>query len=86
VAIRGIGGYLNEYDAENLNEIASLVTRKFQTLSYYGVDKSELQRFIMEERLVGIDRCTPIGKTLDFDVVWDGWDLVSSMSRVVQSI
>jgi hypothetical protein len=83
VAIRGIGGYFNEYDAESLHEITSLVTRKFQTLSYYGVEKGELERFIVEERLVGIDRCTPIGKTLDFDVIWDGWDLVSSMSRVV---
>lgn len=83
VVIRGVGGYFNEYDAESLHEIASFVTRKFQTLSYYGVARSELERFIVEERLIGIDRCTPIGKTLDFDVIWDGWDLVGSMSRIV---
>lgn len=84
VSVRGVGGYFNEYDASSLDEIAPIVTRKFQTLSYYGIEKIDLQQFILTHRLVGIDRCVPIGKTLDFDVVWDGWDLIASMSRVVR--
>ena len=84
VSVRGVGGYFNEYDGLSLEEIAPIVTRKFQTLSYYGIEKTEIQDFILKHRLVGIDRCVPIGMTLDFDVVWDGLDLVSSMSRVVQ--
>lgn len=84
VSVRGVGGYFNEYEASSIDEIAPVVTTKFQTLSYYGVEKEELQKFILRHRLVGIDRCVPIGKTLDFDIIWDGWDLVSSMSRIVK--
>lgn len=83
VAMRSLGGYFNEYDAHSLDEIIPLVTRKFQTLAYYGIEKTELQDFIIEHRLVGIDRCVPIGKTLDFNLVWDGWDLIGALSRVV---
>jgi hypothetical protein len=82
-SVRGVGGYFNEYEATSIDEIAPIVTRKFQTLAYYGVEKTELQHFILKHRLVGIDRCVPIGKTLDFDIVWDGWDLIGSMSRIV---
>lgn len=83
VSVRGVGGYFNEYEATSIDEIAPIVTRKFQTLAYYGVEKTELQHFILNHRLAGIDRCVPIGKTLDFDVVWDGWELIDAMSRIV---
>lgn len=80
---RSLGGYFNEYDADTLDDIAPFITRKFQTLSYYGIKKQETQEFIKNNRLVGIDRCVPIGKTLDFEPVWDGWDLVATLSRIV---
>nr|WP_320128715.1 acyl-CoA reductase [uncultured Sphaerochaeta sp.] len=80
---RSVGGYFNEYDAHSLDELAPIVTRKFQTMSYYGLDKQELLDFAKVNRLVGIDRIVPIGKTLDFEPVWDGWDLVATMSRIV---
>ena len=83
VSIRGMGGYFNEYDASSVDEIVPIVTRKFQTLSYYGIDKSELKKFIITPRLMGIDRCVPIGKTLDFNITWDGWDLINTLSRVI---
>lgn len=78
---RSVGGYFNEIDIASLDEIAPAVTRKFQTLSYYGVNKKELVDFIKNNRLVGIDRVVPVGKTLDFNLIWDGYDLVNQMSR-----
>lgn len=83
VSVRGVGGYFNEFEASSIDEIAPIVTRKFQTLSYYGIQREELQQLVLRNRLVGIDRCVPIGKTLNFDIVWDGWDLIGSMSRIV---
>lgn len=80
---RSIGGYFNEYDATTLDELTPIITRKFQTLSYFGLGQRQLQDFIKRNRLVGIDRCVPIGKTLDFDPIWDGWNLITSMSKVI---
>jgi len=33
--------------------------------------------------LSGIDRIVPVGKALDMDVTWDGYDIVRSLSRVI---
>jgi hypothetical protein len=77
-------GYFSEYHAKSLNEISSIVTSKYQTLAYFGVPKIELIDFITSERLEGIDRLVPIGRTTDFSMTWDGFDLIKTLSRVVQ--
>lgn len=76
-------GYFLEYKAENLEEILPLCGDKLQTLSYYGVDPAEIERFVDTFRPKGVDRVVPIGKTMDFSLIWDGYDLIRSMSREV---
>ena len=34
----------------------------------------------------GVDRIVPMGKTMDFDLIWDGYDLVSRLTRTVSMI
>ena len=80
------GGFYLEYDAENLADIIPVVTRKFQTLSYLGLDAAELQNFVVQNGLSGVDRIVPIGKTADFAFVWDGYDLIEAMSRAVSAV
>jgi hypothetical protein len=79
------GGFYLEYDTDNLADIASVVTRKFQTLSYLGCGAAELQNFVVQNGLSGIDRIVPVGKTADFNLVWDGYDLIEGMSRLVSA-
>ncbi len=56
---------------------------KVQTVAVYGVDTSEVADWVVDNGITGVDRVVPFGKTLDIDVVWDGYDLVSEMSRIV---
>ena len=77
------GGFYLEYDTDNLTDIVPVVTRKFQTLSYLGMDAAELQSFVVQNGLSGIDRIVPVGKTANFSLVWDGCDLIDGMSRLV---
>jgi hypothetical protein len=77
-------GYFTEYHASSLNELASIINPKYQTLAYYGVPKAELIDFMTLDRPRGIDRMVPIGKTTDFSLNWDGYNLISSLSRVIQ--
>jgi hypothetical protein len=72
-----------EYEAKSLNELLPLCTSECQTLSYYGVDDNKIREFIMAERPKGIDRAVPIGKTMDFSLIWDGYDLIRSLSREI---
>jgi len=80
---RSTCGLFYEYEAKELNEIVSLINRKFQTLAYYGLEPAAMRDFIEENRPSGIDRIVPIGRTLDFSLVWDGYDLIGMLSREV---
>ncbi len=81
--MRCAGGYFLEYNIESLNDIVPIVNTKFQTLSYYGFEKQELRSFITTNALMGIDRIVLIGKTTEFSLIWDGYDLIKILSRVI---
>ncbi len=82
-AFRGKYGYFYEYNAEDINSIAHIVNTKYQTLTYFGLDKAQLLDFVITNRLSGIDRIVPIGSALDIGVIWDGYDIVRSLSRII---
>ncbi|NLI90693.1 MAG: acyl-CoA reductase [Peptococcaceae bacterium] len=81
---RCAGGSFMEYHTENLESIKSIVDRKVQTLAYIAFQPEFLKKFVMEQGLLGIDRIVPVGKTADFSLVWDGYDLIMGMSRIIQ--
>lgn len=78
---RGYYGTLNEISSNKLNEIASIIDERCQTLTYYGFKKDQLIELIAKNRLRGIDRIVPIGKSIDMDIVWDGYDILNQLSR-----
>lgn len=81
--LRGKGGYFYEYSLQSWEELTGIVSEKYQTLLYFGIEAEELQRFVLTNHLRGIDRIVPIGKAMDIGLIWDGYDLISTMSRVV---
>jgi hypothetical protein len=83
-AFRGKYGYFYEYNAQNMNDIAHIINTKYQTLTYFGVDKDQLLDFVINNRLSGIDRIVPIGSAMDIGVIWDGYDIVRSLSRIIE--
>lgn len=66
---------------ETIDEIASIVTVKYQTLGYYGFKKEELVDFVRRNRFLGLDRIVPIGETTNFTLTWDGYNLIDTFSR-----
>lgn len=79
---RCAGGSFIEYDDQNLDALRDIVTRKYQTLSYIGFSPGELREWVLVNGLAGIDRIVPVGRTAEFSLIWDGYDLVASLSRV----
>ena len=77
-------GYFSEYHASSLLEVSKIINRKYQTLAYYGFSENELKDFIAKSMPFGIDRIVPIGKTMDFSLVWDGYNMINSLSRRVE--
>lgn len=80
---RSTCGYFTEYNAASLEELDKIIKNKYQTLAYYGYTEAELKEFVLKNKIYGIDRIVPIGKTTDFDLVWDGYNLIDTLSREI---
>ena len=80
---RGSCGYFYEYTTEDLRGLSHIVNNSFQTLTYFGADREYLLDFVLDNGLSGIDRIVPVGQALDIGVIWDGYDIVKSLSRIV---
>lgn len=81
---RCTSGYFSEYKATSLNELTPIIDRKYQTLAYYGIDKTDLIKFITQAKPNGIDRIVLIGNTTDFSLTWDGYNLINTLSRQIE--
>lgn len=81
--LRGKSGYFHEMAINDISDINDIITEKYQTLIYFGLDAEELRQNVIDNNLRGIDRIVPVGKSLDIGVIWDGYDLVRSLSRIV---
>lgn len=79
-------GFFYEAEIEKLIEIVPVCDIRCQTITYFGVNQDELKKFIQETVPRGVDRIVPIGKSMDFSLIWDGYDLIREMSRRVDII
>lgn len=80
---RGYFGTIHEFSADSLGAIATIVDSRFQTLTYFGFSQSTLQDFVIAGHLTGIDRIVPVGHALDMVFYWDGFDIISTLTRIV---
>lgn len=76
-------GLFYELNLEALGKLSIFPSSNFQTMTYFGFDRIELNSFINDYNLKGIDRLVPIGKSLEFSLVWDGHDLIRELSRKI---
>lgn len=75
-------GYFFEYDCTDIMELRDLCDNKrCQTIAYIG-DKDMVLPLI-RLGVKGIDRVVPVGKTMDFDLIWDGYNLPALLTRTV---
>lgn len=84
--IRGRHGFFAEYVTDRLDSLTPIVTERFQTIAYCGVLGRDIQDWVLREGLLGIDRVVPVGSALDMGPVWDGLDLIASLSRIIADI
>lgn len=75
-------GYFFEYDCDDILELKELCDNsRCQTLAYIGT--ADMMRPLLMSGIRGIDRVVPVGKTMDFDLIWDGYDLYERMTRTI---
>lgn len=82
INLRESCGFFFEYDTDNLMELKEICNdNRVQTIGFLG-KKRELKPLLLSG-VKGIDRIVPIGHTMDFSLIWDGYDLTDSMVRVI---
>jgi hypothetical protein len=79
----GLGLYLI-ISLDTVDMLPAFISSKLQTLSYWQVKESDLLKLVDEPSITGIDRIVPVGRALDFSVIWDGYDLLSQLSRKIE--
>ena len=75
-------GYFFEYDCDDILELKVLCDNsRCQTVGYIG--DADMLKPLLASGIRGIDRVVPVGKTMDFDLVWDGYDLYGRLTRII---
>ncbi len=78
-------GFFFEYDCDDILDIRPICDdKKCQTIGLLG--NADSLKPLLDSGVKGIDRIVPIGKTMDFDLIWDGYDLYSALTRIIRSI
>lgn len=74
------GGFFYMYDIDGMQEIKPLISKKVQTISYFGLTQAEKEMLADLSNGLGIDRIVPVGTALNFDNLWDGYNLMDELS------
>ena len=81
--IRGKNGTFYIQKIKKIIELKKYITEKCQTITYLGFSKNEMLEFVKKNNLNGVDRIVPIGQAMDIDVIWDGYETLKLLSRVI---
>lgn len=77
------GGMFFMHRVDRLHDLVAGVDRRVQTLVQHGFDDAELRELAVRLNGRGVDRIVPFGQALTFDRIWDGNDLLQSLTRRV---
>lgn len=82
IRFRDHSGYFLEYDCADLMELRTLCAdKRVQTIGLIG--DPDMFKPLLLSGVKGIDRIVPIGKTMDFDLLWDGYRLTERLTRTI---
>lgn len=81
--LRDNSGYFLEYDCDDIFEIRDFCNNTHcQTIGFLGEKNIIMQ--LINSGIKGVDRVVPIGRTMDFDFIWDGYNLVERLTRTIK--
>ena len=81
----GRTGLFVECNIESMNDLRDICSDdRVQTITYIG-DK-DMFNDLIDMKLSGIDRIVPVGKSMDFNLIWDGYNLVEMFTRNIEIV
>jgi hypothetical protein len=77
------GGLFLEAFLDDLSGLTPLVRDADQTLTHFGFDEPALRQLAVTLAGRGLSRLVPIGQALSFGPIWDGYDLLRELTKLV---
>jgi hypothetical protein len=68
----------------SLSEVAGFIRESDQTITYFGWERGEIEAVAASHVEPGVSRWAPIGTAIDFDFIWDGYDIPFELTRLVR--
>lgn len=79
--LKGKWGLFYEFNNKNKFIINLPFSKKYQTMTYFGYKKKEIEKMINNSNIHSLNRLVPVGSSLDMNLYWDGYDIVSTLTR-----
>jgi hypothetical protein len=73
-------GFFYVQHLDQLSDLKNLITKKLQTIVYYGLTQDDIAVITEISKGKGIDRIVPVGSALDFEYIWDGYNLLDELT------
>lgn len=77
-------GLLYHISIDQLLVLKEWMTEKDQTLTYYGISQDKLKELAQLSNGNGVTRMVPVGQALNFDYLWDGYNLLNELVKTIQ--
>ena len=79
---KGNSGFFFETEILSAKDLVNLCNNtSCQTIGYYG--NAAMFDELLDQGIKGVDRIVPIGKTMDFEMIWDGYNLTERLTRSI---
>jgi len=76
-------GLFYEQCFETVPQFFRSLSDREQTLSVFGFEAGEMTQYFQSLPMRSVDRITKIGNALDFDYIWDGYNLLHQFTRKI---
>ena len=82
--LRGIYGTSYQLEFQKFSNLRNIINKKCQTIASFGFNTKDYINLITSNNVRGLDRVVPFGQSMNFTMNWDSYNLVTSLSRVVE--
>jgi hypothetical protein len=79
-------GTFFEFEISTNSILKKFISSRTQSLTYFGYSNFELLDLIKKNNLLGIDRMIKIGNAFEMSHIWDGTNIIETLSREIQII
>jgi hypothetical protein len=78
------GGFLWVDFVSSIAAVGPMAQERDQTVTHFGLAPEEIMELAQALATSGVSRLAPAGAALDFDSIWDGYDLPFELTRLVR--